>query len=227
MMRNKLYVRVTCDCIIVININRQSTELASIVIIVWLPLCTVVGRRPQHATSKLACLVLSFAISCPSTICTVRYCIHSSVPQLVAILTYVLTYLNQVLCEILFYATLHPLYFYIGKCDLMWLSSRAKRFQIILRYVSHRCAAVLCNELLMFAYLQSNFPITYWRQIKSESDTKDNSTIPREFRELTLVHIGHRPLEHQRHVYIIGGRRCNETFWFSLFIGNAFICVAY
>ena len=32
------------------------------------PLCLMVGRRPQHAVSKLPCLVLSFAISCRSSI---------------------------------------------------------------------------------------------------------------------------------------------------------------
>ena len=33
------------------------------------PLCPVVGRRPQHAVSKLPCLVLSAVISCRSSIC--------------------------------------------------------------------------------------------------------------------------------------------------------------
>ena len=33
-------------------------------IIIRQPLCPVVGRRPQHAVSKLPCLVLSSAISC-------------------------------------------------------------------------------------------------------------------------------------------------------------------
>ena len=40
------------------------------------PLCPVVERRPQHAVSKLPCLVLSSAISCRSSICPkhiVRY----------------------------------------------------------------------------------------------------------------------------------------------------------
>ena len=36
------------------------------------PLCPVVGRRPQHAVSKLPCLVLSSAISCRSSICPGR-----------------------------------------------------------------------------------------------------------------------------------------------------------
>ena len=36
------------------------------------PLCPVVGRRPQHAVSKLPCLVFSSAISCRSSICPGR-----------------------------------------------------------------------------------------------------------------------------------------------------------
>ena len=36
------------------------------------PLCPVVGRRPQHAVSKLPCLVLSSARSCRSSICPGR-----------------------------------------------------------------------------------------------------------------------------------------------------------
>ena len=35
-------------------------------------LCPVVGRRPQHAVSKLPCIVLSAAISCRSSICLGR-----------------------------------------------------------------------------------------------------------------------------------------------------------
>ena len=43
-----------------------------IIIIIRQPLCPVVGRRPQHAVSKLPCLVLSSAISCRSSICLGR-----------------------------------------------------------------------------------------------------------------------------------------------------------
>ena len=43
-----------------------------IIIIIRQPLCPVVGRRPQHAISKLLCLVLSSAISCRSSICLGR-----------------------------------------------------------------------------------------------------------------------------------------------------------
>ena len=43
-----------------------------IIIIIRQPLCPVVGRRPQHAVSKLPCLVLSSAISCRSIICPGR-----------------------------------------------------------------------------------------------------------------------------------------------------------
>ena len=35
-------------------------------------MCPVVGRRPQHAVSKVPCLVLSSAISCRSSICLGR-----------------------------------------------------------------------------------------------------------------------------------------------------------
>ena len=40
-----------------------------IIVIIGQPLCPVVGRRPQHAVSKLACLVLSSARSYRSSIC--------------------------------------------------------------------------------------------------------------------------------------------------------------
>ena len=40
----------------------------AIIIIIRQPLCPVVGRSPQHAVSKLPCLVLSSAISCRSSI---------------------------------------------------------------------------------------------------------------------------------------------------------------
>ena len=43
-----------------------------IIIIIRQPLCPVVGRRPQHAVSKLPCLVLSSAMSCRSSICPGR-----------------------------------------------------------------------------------------------------------------------------------------------------------
>ena len=42
------------------------------IIIIRQPLCPVVGRRPQHAVSKLPSLVLSSAISCRSSICLGR-----------------------------------------------------------------------------------------------------------------------------------------------------------
>ena len=42
------------------------------IIIIGQPLCPVVGRRPQHAVSKLPCLVLSSAISRRSSICPGR-----------------------------------------------------------------------------------------------------------------------------------------------------------
>ena len=47
-----------------------------IIIIIRQPLCPVVGRRPQHAVSKLPCLVLSSAISCRSSICPTRSSVH-------------------------------------------------------------------------------------------------------------------------------------------------------
>ena len=65
-----LYILVTVrprqfvNCILCINII--------IIIIIRQPLCPVVGRRPQHAVSKLPCLVLSAAISCRSSICLGR-----------------------------------------------------------------------------------------------------------------------------------------------------------
>ena len=49
-----------------------------IIIIIRQPLCPVVGRRPQHAFSKLPCLVLSSAISCRS----VQYLSRSSLHRL-------------------------------------------------------------------------------------------------------------------------------------------------
>ena len=46
----------------------------------WAALVPIVGwRRPQHATSKLACLVLSSARSCHSSICPGRLSIISLV----------------------------------------------------------------------------------------------------------------------------------------------------
>ena len=39
---------------------------------IWQPLCPMLGRRPLHASSKLACLALSSARSCPSCICPGR-----------------------------------------------------------------------------------------------------------------------------------------------------------
>ena len=56
-----------------IKLRQQSlTFLGHLIIIIRQPLCPVVGRRPQHAVSKLPCLVLSSAISCPSSICLGR-----------------------------------------------------------------------------------------------------------------------------------------------------------
>ena len=49
-----------------------SASIIIIIIIIRQPLCPVVGRRPQHAVSKLPCLVLSSAISCRSSICPGR-----------------------------------------------------------------------------------------------------------------------------------------------------------
>ena len=49
-----------------------ATPVTDIIIIIRQPLCPVVGRRPQHAVSKLPCLVLSSAISCRSSICLGR-----------------------------------------------------------------------------------------------------------------------------------------------------------
>ena len=46
--------------------------MSSSFIIIRQPLCPVVGRRHQHAVSKLPCIVLSAAISCRSSICLGR-----------------------------------------------------------------------------------------------------------------------------------------------------------
>ena len=51
--------------------HRKSRRIV-IIIIIGQPLCHVVGRRPQHAVSKLACLVQSSARSCRSSICPGR-----------------------------------------------------------------------------------------------------------------------------------------------------------
>ena len=50
----------------------HSTEMLIIIIIIRQLLCPVFVRRPQHAVSKLPCLVLSSAISCRSSICPGR-----------------------------------------------------------------------------------------------------------------------------------------------------------
>ncbi len=42
------------------------------ILVIRQPSCPVVGRRPQHVVFKLPCLVLSFAISCGSSICPGR-----------------------------------------------------------------------------------------------------------------------------------------------------------
>ena len=51
-------------------------SLMVIIIIIRQPLGPVVGRRPQHAVSKLPCLVLSSAISCRSSICLDQSYLH-------------------------------------------------------------------------------------------------------------------------------------------------------
>ena len=50
----------------------QYIYISSFFIIIWQPWCPVVGRRPQHAVSRFACLLLSSAISCRSSICPGR-----------------------------------------------------------------------------------------------------------------------------------------------------------
>ena len=45
------------------HIGSSLYSIIIIIIIIRQPLCPVVGRRPQHAVSKLPCLVLSSAIS--------------------------------------------------------------------------------------------------------------------------------------------------------------------
>ena len=52
--------------------NLTSILQSEFIIIIRQPLCPVVGRRPQHAVSKLACLMLSSARSCRSSICPGR-----------------------------------------------------------------------------------------------------------------------------------------------------------
>ena len=54
------------------GLPQGSTLAPIIIIIIRQPLCPVVGRRPQHAVSKLPCRVLSSAISCRSSICLSR-----------------------------------------------------------------------------------------------------------------------------------------------------------
>ena len=58
--------KVSTDCVHASSVN------IIIIIIIRQPLCPVVGRRPQHAVSKLPCFVLSSAISCRSSICLGR-----------------------------------------------------------------------------------------------------------------------------------------------------------
>ena len=53
-------------------VKKTADHIIIIIIIIRQPLCPVVGRRPQHAVSKLPCLVLSSAISCRSSICPGR-----------------------------------------------------------------------------------------------------------------------------------------------------------
>ena len=52
--------------------REKDRQIYIIIIIIRQPLCPVVGRWPQHAVSKLPCLVLSSAISCRSSICPGR-----------------------------------------------------------------------------------------------------------------------------------------------------------
>ena len=54
------------------TLAQNISRLIIIIIIIGQPLCPVVGRRPQHAVSKLPCLVLSSAISFRSSICPGR-----------------------------------------------------------------------------------------------------------------------------------------------------------
>ena len=57
-----------------IHIHILYTNMHILIIIpIKQPWCRVVGRRPQHAVSKLPCLVLSSAISCLSSICPGRF----------------------------------------------------------------------------------------------------------------------------------------------------------
>ena len=62
----------TCHLVVFTIERRQKTSVFIIIIIIRQPLCPLVGRRPQHAVSKLPCLVLSSAISCRSSICPGR-----------------------------------------------------------------------------------------------------------------------------------------------------------
>ena len=57
-----------------VGMFRKKVRMTSLLhhFIIRQPLCPVVGRRPQHAVSKLPCLVLSSAISCRSSICLGR-----------------------------------------------------------------------------------------------------------------------------------------------------------
>ena len=52
--------------------SRVTINYSIIIIIIRHLLCPVVGRRPQHAGSKLPCLVQSSARSCRSSICPGR-----------------------------------------------------------------------------------------------------------------------------------------------------------
>ena len=59
-------------CLIYYSRHGAMMKMVIFIIIIRQPLCPVVGRRPQHAVSKLPCLVLSSAISCRSSICPGR-----------------------------------------------------------------------------------------------------------------------------------------------------------
>ena len=69
------------------------TYYSSFIIIIRQPLCPVVGRRPQHAVSKLPCLVLSSAILCCSSICPRRL----ATAWLVSLVVFFLSYGLQVM----------------------------------------------------------------------------------------------------------------------------------
>ena len=68
------FAEMSCGINIVFTVHNcwNINIMMMITIIIRQPLCPVVGRRPQHAVSKLPCLVLSSAILCRSSICPGR-----------------------------------------------------------------------------------------------------------------------------------------------------------